>query len=251
MTEKSARTKIMGEMRPWMEKVRNFPGFSEWKRRSIGATLNYGDPFFDKLYEDEERRDFVFPPDMEKQHNAVMAYLSLETTQRALADTQYYFRRYPFSNLPISHDQHLRYTCEMYFSRIYEFSERLKRCLNVLNEVIAQRVDVGVLIKLYAKDFRAELKERNFIHHHSHFDDIAIDKIGLLNLIASEDKEKGVDRGWRSEQEAAYRAACKEWSERARRRSDRVGAYLEAVAQIMLDRCHFLKEPIQDGGSES
>lgn len=76
-----------------------------------------------------------------------------------MADCEYYYRRFPFYNLPVSKDAHIRYMCEMFFNRIYEFSERMKRCLNAANVVIApKKLNVGSVVKSFARDFKTELK---------------------------------------------------------------------------------------------
>jgi hypothetical protein len=223
----------------WIAFLRDLPGFHEWKKRTISVTMCIGDPWFDRM--DKPPEEFAFPPLVAKQHEAIMAFLSLYTTWQALADTEFYFRRYPFDGLPVSMDTHLRYTCETYFSRIYEFKERLKKALNAINEVIPRKVDAGSLIRQFNNDFDQEIRERNQIHHHDRFDDIVIDRIGLEGMMA---QVADGDRGWKSEQRITYRKATKEWADRARRRSSRVREYLSAVGEIVTRECKFLTDPI-------
>ena len=206
--------KALDKIGLWTKTISDYPGFSEWKVRSIGAAMSYGDPAAPKKHS----VDFVFPADLEKQHDAVMAFLDLATTWQALADTQFYFRRYPFHDMPISMETHLRYTCETYFSRVYEFSERLKKCLNALNEVLPTKTDAGAVIKQFGKEFRDEIRERNLIHHHTSFDELTIRRIYLEGILVS---GKGIEAGSRkAEQRRIYRKISKEWSHRAAKRSE-------------------------------
>ncbi len=225
----------------WIDALKDYPGFKEWKTKQLAATLNYGDPMF--MHVDNTVEMFEFPPHILKQHDAVTAFFALHTSWQAIADTEFYFRRYPFRNLPISMDTHLRYTCESYFSRIYEFSERMKRCLNALNEVISGKIDVGRIIKAFAAEFKQELKERNLIHHQNNFKEIMIEKIMLTGLMAIGDKKWG-DRGWKAEQRSTYRLASQEWAARVRKRSSRARVYLNAISVVVIEQCNFLSEPI-------
>jgi hypothetical protein len=241
--EKDPYSQIADAMIPWIDGIRAYPGFMEWKRRSIRHIMDYGEAVG---FEEETPPDagFYFPPHLEKQHDAMTAFLNLGASYHAMAATQFYFRRYPFKDFPVSREDHLRYTCEAFFSRVYEFSERLKRSLNALNVVIPGELNVGAIVKDFAKEFRHELKARNQIHHHERFDEMQISKVGLLETMARGDKIEGRSRGWDVETRIAYRAASGEWAERAKRRSDRAKLYLNAVSQAFLDHAHWLKEPV-------
>lgn len=236
---KPPREQILDAMVPWMDGIRAYPGFSDWKRKAIARIIDYGERTSIEEKKPSEK-EFKFPPDIERQHAAMMSYLSLSVTHNAMAATEFYFRRYPFQSLPVTREEHLRYTCETFFSRIYEFSERMKRCLNNLNEVIDGQVNVGGIIKEFATDFKQELIARNQIHHHERFDEIQLNKVGWLENVANSDKRQDKDRGWMTETRIAYRRASLEWAARAKRRSERAGIYLDAVAKAYLDYATFL-----------
>lgn len=245
----SALNRLMNAMLPWMDGIRAYPGFSDWKRRSIAHIIDYGERYGIDAAPEHDRQ-FVFPSDLERQHNAITAFLSLSISHSAMSSTQYYFRRYPFHDLPVGREEHLRYTCEMFFSRVYEFSERMKRCLNLLNETLPNKLDVGKIVKEFAREFQQELRARNQIHHHDRFDEIQLNKVGLLDSMAGFDERNGRDRGWRRETQRVYRAASREWAERAKRRSARAGIFLEAVAQAYLDYADFLKHPYDPSAND-
>ena len=241
--EKDPYSRIADAMVPWIDSIRSYPGFTEWKQRSIRHIMDYGEAVG---FEEEPPPDpgFFFPPHLEKQHAAVMAFLSLGASYHAMAATQYYFRRYPFKDFPVSREDHLRYTCEAFFSRVYEFRERLKRSLNALDEVTPGTLNVGKMVNSFAKEFQHELKARNQIHHHERFDEIQLNKVGLLEMMAKDDKRNGRDRMWDVETTIAYRAASREWSERAKKRSDRAKVFLDAVSLANLEYADWLKEPV-------
>lgn len=220
----------------WIAQVSLYPGFKEWKSKSISLVL---DDF--RLPSDADHpREFLFAPHVERQHAAVMSFLALQTTWNALADSEFYLRRYPGS--PITKEAHLRYCIEMFFSRVYEFSERMKKCLNTINLTLADgKLDVGKIIKEYAKEFRQELAARNSVHHNFHFSDLMLDRVSITGLVAGH-PEHG--RGWAVEERTAYRKTQGEWVARIRRRTKRVKVYLSAVEAAMLEECHWLKESI-------
>ena len=229
----------------WLMTLKDYPGFDQWKVKAISIAMRSGDPWYSAP--EDHPTTFVFPPHIQKQHNAIMAYLGLRVTWQALADTQFYFRRYPFQNMPISMDTHFRYCCETYFSRIYEFSERLKKCLNALNEVISNNVDAGEIIKRFGQEFRDEIKERNSINHHESFDDLILQRMILEGVMALDEDHRMSDRGWKAERRRTYRKASKEWATRAIRCSARARDYLNAVSLVVTKQCTFLTDQITLG----
>lgn len=132
----------------------------------------------------------------------------------------------------------------MYFSRIYEFSERMKVCLNAVNGTIDDyNLDTGAAIRAFAKDFRQELTVRNSIHHKSHFEDLILERVSITGLISRSDAGT-IEPLWNIVHRQAYRQMQKEWTERIRRRSQRARVYLDAVADAMKKHCAWLREPI-------
>jgi hypothetical protein len=220
----------------WIEHISAYPGFREWKRRSISLVLHDL-----RLPSDSEHpAEFVFASHVERQHSAVMSFLALQTTWLALADCEFYLRNYP--GLPVTKEAHLRYCIEMFFSRIYEFSEKMKKCLNAMNLTLDEgKLDVGKIVKEYAKEFRQELAARNSVHHNFHFSDLMLDRVAITGLVADH-KDHG--RGWASEQRVAYRKTQRDWVNRIRRRTKRVKVFLGAVEVAMVNECNWLNEPI-------
>ena len=88
-----------------MDKLRQLPDWREWKRKAIAKAAWYDDLLPGEL---DDIGDFKFPAEIERQHELVMSYLALSRSRQALDDLEYYFRRYPFSKLPISKDEHLK-----------------------------------------------------------------------------------------------------------------------------------------------
>ncbi len=168
----------------WMKKLDDIAGWREWNHQKLHATLAVDDPWPG----DEKVRlsDFPLPDPISLEHAVVMSYYGLVTSLKSLRDCEYYFRRYPFRELPVTHYDHLRHICEMYFGRFYEFSERMKILSDAVRVVQpGTKIPFGDLIKNFGKYFKTELKERNSIHHHDRFEDIHIDNIAIIYMAAS------------------------------------------------------------------
>lgn len=220
----------------WTSKIDDYPGFREWKSKSVSLVLDD----FRSPQDEKHPTEFAFAPHVERQHAAMMAFLALQTTWNAMRDCEFYLRKHP--GKPIEKDAHLRYTIEMYLSRIYEFSERMKKCLNAINATLdGPKLDAGKVIKEYAKAFRQELAARNAVHHNSHFSDLMLDRISVTGLV-SHHPEHG--RGWATEQRIAYRKTQSDWVARFRRRTDVAKQFLHAIEVAMLAECRWLKQPI-------
>ncbi|WP_454740514.1 hypothetical protein [Cupriavidus basilensis] len=217
-----------------MKQLETYPGWSDWRKGRFVRTL-YDDDF--PLPEDDTHpEEFVFAPEIEQQRDLVVQYLGIGQALQALRDCEYYFRRFPFHGLPVSKHEHLTYMCEMYFNRFYELKERIKRYLNAMTKVEPRHgIDIGQFLKQFERDFDQELRERNQVHHHRRFEDLAIDRVYLAQVMSNR------HGSWREESERFYRKATNEWAQRVRKRAARAEKYVDAVAQTTLDGCTFLK----------
>ncbi len=233
--EETGHDAMMRAIAIWMRKLNDYPGWKEWQHGKIHHVLNFDDPFL--IDKQEIESEFKFSDEIEKQHTVVMQYLGLHSTITALKECEFYFRRYPFRGLPISRSNHITNVCEMYFTRFYEFKERVKNYLNALNDAMPEKsIDIGAFVKLFQKVFDQELRERNKIHHHQRFDDIVVNRISLGELFLIENEYKG----WEKEHLRDYRQYTKEWVERVRRRGAKMDQFLEAIADTTLKNCNFL-----------
>jgi len=156
-SEKDEFSAVFDDVIRWIEQLTAYPGFMEWKRESIAETLRHG---VGLVPGGQPLPSFGFPDEIVEQHRFITSFLSLQSTWQAMVHTEYYFRRFPFKDLPISRHDHLRYTCENFFGRIYEFQERLRVCLNALLAVSDSKIDVGRIIKNCKKEFQNELKDK-------------------------------------------------------------------------------------------
>lgn len=230
----SPRDRIHLAIGAWMRELDAYPGWREWRKGKFADTLH--DELIPRTREETRPHEFIFSPEIEQQHALIMQYLGIEQTVSALKACEYYFRRYPFRSLPIGKHEHLTYMCEMFFSRFYELKERIKRYLNTLVKIEpGHRIDIGAFLKRFEKEFDQELRERNRVHHHGRFENLAIGRIFLTRAVAQQHD------GWAVESDRIYREATREWAERVRQRSARVDRYVDAVAQTTLEGCRFLK----------
>jgi hypothetical protein len=219
--DKTKQSELLDAISVWIKSLDDYPGFREWQRKKMGAMLSLVEGF--PIRDDAFPEEFKFTAEIDRQHEAIMAYLSLAQSFYTLQQCEFYFRRYPFADLPVSKEDHIRNMCEMYFNRFYEFKERLKRCLNAVDATIEGTINTGPVLKSFAKDFDQELRARNSIHHHERFDDGAIHGIGLALLMGYSDK---VGPEWRDVANRGYRRSSAEWAARVKRRSKMVEIYL-------------------------
>lgn len=218
-----------------MSNLENEPGWKEWRRKRIARTLYFDDPF---QLEDQLTGDFFFSDAIEKQHAVVIQYLGLAQKIHSLKECEYYFRRYPFRGLPVSRQGHITNVCEMYFSRFYEFKDRMKRYFEAIKVIEPDHgLDIGKFIKHFEKIFYEELRTRNGVHHGGRYEDIDIDRIFLTEIMSLNDNNKG----WNHEHTVAYRKSVSKWVQRVRNRGAKMDTFLEAIARATLATCTFLK----------
>jgi hypothetical protein len=226
---------MTGAIGVWLTRLESHPGWKDWKRKHLAHTL-----YFDEtlgLPSDKPEDEFTFSGEVEREHAVVTKYLGLHETIRSLKDCEFYFRRYPFRGLPVTRHSHITNICEMYFGRFYEFKERLKNYFDALDVAAPEcDLDIGKFIKQFEQTFSQELRARNYIHHHSRFEDIAIDRVLITDSISMD----GDKKGWREEHLAAYRKFTREWAQRVIQRGKKLDEFLEAVAGATLNNCKFL-----------
>lgn len=109
--------------------------------------------------------------------------------------------------------------------------------------VAKSRVGDREIYPVFGEIFEQELRARNRIHHHSRFEDVAIDRV-FLTALMSQGRE---DKGWQHEHMVAYRKVVREWAQRVRQRGLKMDEFLEAVAGATLSTCIFLtpEQPLQ------
>lgn len=230
-THRSRMSRAIGK---WLITLDAIDGWKEYRRNRLIHTMDFDAPI---IIRSNSPGDFVFPPDIDKQHAVVTQYLGLQQTIESLKECEFYFRRYPFRGLPVSRHAHITNVCEMYFGRFYEFKERMKKYFNAIKAVAPnQTLMIGKFIKLFEDVFEQELRARNKVNHHGRFEDIAIDKVFLTDVFSLSDDKKGM----KQEHLAAYRKAANEWAKRVRTRGAKMDEFLEATAEATLAVCGFL-----------
>jgi hypothetical protein len=175
-----------------------------------------------------------------KESAVVSAYLALASLCGSLSQCEYYFRRYPFKDLPVSHADHLRNVCEMYFDRIEQFRARLKILVNSLKNLTEMGDErYGKLIKTYEKHFKWECRQRNLTHHHRRFEYDAIDQLGLIDLLRLSEMAPVLP-----EPALIYRQESRKWVKRVRAHHDVLLEVVDYAASLVLEKCLFLNAKI-------
>ena len=239
--ESDIRELAMNAISGWLNRYVEIPGFKEWKNRSITATIMNG-------FESTNCSIDPFPHSeaILSEHAVITAYLDLVTALQDIAEMEYYFRRYPFNNLPVSKSNHLRHMCEAFFSKLYIFGERMTLALNEIDRVITpKKIDVGSVRKAFQKAFKKDLRERHNTHHHFRYRDIEVDQISMIDTLSI---SPNVDAtGMARLERVAYRRATRDWVLHVNSRTKAASHFVDAVGRAMLTHCDFLdqndKEP--------
>lgn len=225
-------------IRDWVVALDDYPGWREWNRAKLGHTLHFDEDFRDRR---DWPNEFKFDVETDKQHAVIMRYLTLLQTSTELRDLEYYFRRFPYAGTPVSRYAHLSNVCELYFSRFYQYKERLKGLFDAVRSTLPDpEPNVGRLVKQLDKAFGPEMRERNGVHHRERFEDVAISRVFLIEGIVLRDPQLA-SKGWDREHRRVYRLAAKEWAKRCINQSRRLDTFSEIVAGEVLHACSFLR----------
>lgn len=229
---------LMGKVTKWIEKITTAE-FREYKRRQLNYVL--GDDFERTLVPADTGNAFNFDDPIDKQHKLIMSFLLLNQAMEVLSQCEYYFRRYPFSKLPIPREDHARNMCEFYFGQFYVIECRIKKVLESLKGFRQGNAsDPGRIIRLFQKEFSQELRMRGGAIHSEPFGHVDLDRLFVTRLMSTSPDLS--DKGWDAEHLRHYRKFASTWSKRARRRSADAKLYLDAVAGMLLKHVAFLSE---------
>lgn len=233
--EDTSRIQMREAIVKWISRLENYPGWKEFSRAKLGHTLFFDEMDSEDIADSEE--DFEFREDIEKERLLIIRYIGLNQTIDSLRECEYYFRRFPFRGLSVTRSNHITNICEMYFSRCYEYKQRLKEYLNTLNEITPGHIDnVGTFLKRFDKEFEQELQIRNRIHHRERFKDISIDRVFLRETLHDADDSEVKKQILKIE----YRKVSKQWVQYVRNSGDKMDKFLEVVAKKTLECCKFL-----------
>lgn len=220
----------------WTRPLVEHSAFRRLARSKIGSASDWESDWPTK---GERIREVILPEPLAAQHDAVMQFYNLWATAERMRTVEFYFRRYPFGDLPINRHEHLENVCTLFFSYFYLFQERLRLYLNALNKASCpSSINVGGVLKIYQKRFSAELRERHSATHSEPFDDLTINAV-MLRSLSDHDGPTG-DRVGAT---YAYRKASREWAGHAKLGSERVAAFLEPIAGATLQVAIFLRSP--------
>lgn len=234
---KAASSRLIYAIGQWITHIDDLPGWRDWQRKKIATILSAAEG----VARPDDLPEYVFEEPLQGQHAAIMSFFGLHRSFEGLKQCEYYFRRYPFRGLPVTKEEHIRNICDMYFNRFYEFRERMKRCLNLVNKTLKDaKLEVRAVLRAFDKEFDQEIRARHQVHHQEAFEDLAFDSIGLATMMS---QSESIPAGWEIVASRSYRSATTEWAQRVKRRSQRVEPYLEAVAEAMLAHCAYLQFP--------
>jgi hypothetical protein len=224
----------------WTQPLIDHPAFRQLIRSKIGSARDWED---DWQATSGRVSEVIMPEPLASQHDVVIQFYNLWSAAERLKTTEFYFRRYPFRDLPVNPYEHLENVCAMYFSYFYVFQERLKVFFAALAKACPEAdINAGGLIKLYKARFKTELAERNGGTHIAPFDDLTIGAVLLRSLTNLKDSTDA-----RAAERYAYRKAAREWAGHARRGGERVAIFLEGVAGGALPVAKFLETPPSPG----
>ncbi|VVD87221.1 hypothetical protein PAN31108_01439 [Pandoraea anhela] len=230
----------MDAISSFITRLNAVPGWREARVSNLLAAMD-----FDGISPESNNKvkPIELPHELDLQHAVVIRYLELCDLVLSIKACEYYFRRFPFRDLPVTRHEHLSNVCELYFSRIYQFKERLKYLVDAVDVLMPKHgIQFGQFINRFAKEFDQEIRERNQIHHFERFSDLNIERVylaGMHDLVYPK-------KGWKASQRAHYRKVAKDWVQRVRSRGARLDDFLEAVAEVLLRCCPFLADCKQE-----
>jgi hypothetical protein len=197
-------------------------------------------------------------PEQELESAVVAGFLAVLGMLPAIRECEYYFRRYPFKDFPISRSDYLRNCCEMLFDRVCQLGDRMKFSLRaVKNQNPNADFDIGKMVKAYEKAFLRVVKLRNQSHHNSRYTDPDVSQLASvelldiarsLNLNGADD----TDNLWPFvlDSKGLYQRSAKKWVARVKAYEQTAEQFVELTAQIILDSCSFLTGLISEEDKE-
>lgn len=227
-----ARKAMWQRTAAWLKALLEYPGFRDWKMENLRHRMTY---VILPQVKPDPLGDFEFDATTLREHELVAGYVALLSAAADCRATQYYFRRYPFRGLTVTREHHLRTCCELYFSRVYQFSKRLESLIKrVERRTRSKDIRSNAMMKQFREKLDSELKIRHQIHHESAYSDFEIDSLGTSDLL------KDVEQGLFVMSTANYHRISRRWQTRVKQTSDNLDVWTGYMAILMLAKCRFL-----------
>lgn len=203
--------------------------------RKERASVRMGKVLFEGIhsYDDIPEVPETLSPEEKARYRLIEPYLALAQMPSVVGQCEFYFRRYPFAGLDVSRSDHLRNVCEMYFDRVIQFRDRLKRMLTICrDDGLIETKEVGRWLKTFDRAFDFEHRSRNQTHYAARFDYTGLSRLGLAEILG---KTLPEDIGKLLSPKALDRKEAKDWVERVRSRTEALETVVERVAGILLN----------------
>jgi hypothetical protein len=188
------------------------------------------------------------------EYNVMSSYIRLASMLISIRQCEYYFRRFPFTGLPISRSEYLRNCCEMVFDRIMQLRDNLKIVLNAIKTLEPDtKIPIGSIVKAFNRSFNQIQRLRNQTHHVERFNDDIISQLSMLEIF---DVAHRLNIGGKKNADSTaiisetlnskklYRQACRKWVGYVHDYEKVAERYVELVAEIILVECVFIKPHI-------
>lgn len=176
-----------------------------------------------------------------RQIHVLKGYVNLAVMRFTIRNCEYYFRRYPFSGLPLTRADHLRNMSEMFFDRVVQFRDRLKATLNAIKASAApEDIPVSKMLKSFDRMFDPIIRLRNQVHHRDRYDDHLIEQLNLISILSHSE----IFAASLPDEEMLFRRAAKVWSKRVQEHAAAIDVWCDTVAGLILDHCAFAKEAL-------
>lgn len=202
--------------------------------RKERASVRMGRVLFGGIhsYEDVPEPSETLSAEEQARYRLIEPYLALAQMPSVVGQCEFYFRRYPFSGQNVSRSDHLRNICEMYFDRVIQFRDRLKRMLTICrDDGLLETAEAGRWLKIFDRAFAFEHRSRNQTHHSARFDYTGLSRLGLAEMLGKsfpDDISKLLSPG------SLYRKEARDWVERVRSRTEALETIVERIAGILL-----------------
>ncbi len=194
------------------------------------------------------------------EYSVMSSYIKLPSMLISIRQCEYYFRRFPFTGLPISRSEYIRNCCEMVFSQILQLREYIKLVLNAIKTLEPQtKAPIGSIVKSFNRSFNQIHRLRNQVHHTERFNDDIISQLSMIEILDVTQRPKiGGEKNAESaaitseilNSKKLYRQACRKWVGYVQDYEKVAERYVELVAEIILAECAFIKSHISSADLE-
>lgn len=169
-------------------------------------------------------------------------FIEIQSAYEALKDFEVLIRRFPFANTRIKRTRYLRFVIESYLAESYILKERMVAYLSTIGRLFRRHARHAAVLRQtrplfdVVSDTLKPLTDLRSSHTHQlRFDSSELDRLGMLELLASKGGDEEFDAAMTLAYDEAWGRYRRLWRKRVSGNNAAIGQLLDIYSETLIE----------------